>query len=341
MLVFLNLLALAASQSCPSFKCKTSSIKFPDDSYCIHTISQTHYVKPCKTEDYKCIPANPLDETKCSYVSPYTAGSKLPGESCHYSSDCYTYGTCTNEVCVGLSLGSPCSADQMCDVGSFCNSQGLCEKQLQANTFGCTKDYDCENTACCQIVNYLNSTQNKCVKYYSLPNFSISKGYTDFACQSGFSNGTHCVTAPVSTKVPKVCTSSQDCVSQGGSFSGHCGCGYNPQGNMYCSLFAGDKIAVEAVKYYKKWFGSKSILNAHTRNRYDYSFIRDFWDSDNAAGLVYYDSFYRNFASYYLADECVLEVFGNTYLNAYWDLPEDSSSSFSFMLAVSGIVVIF
>jgi hypothetical protein len=218
----------------------------------------------------------------------------------------------------------------MCDVGNFCNSEGLCEAQLPEGSLGCSSDYDCENSAGCQILNYVNITQNKCVKYYSLKNLSPNRGYSDFLCSSRFNNGTHCVVAPVSKKVPTVCTSSEDCISKTGGYEGHCGCGYNSKGLSYCSLFSGDKSFLNAAKLYEKWFNSETLSKAHTSGRYDYDFIRKYWNHDNAAKLVYYDSYSKNFAAYYGTEECVLEVFGRSYLSALNDLPEEEEESSSF-----------
>lgn len=336
MIVLCGLLTIASGLTCGNFKCRSSSIVFPDDSYCVHTISNTYYVDPCSSSPYSCQIAYPYNETKCTYLQTYAAYSRYPGESCYYNSDCYYSTTCVSGVCVGISAGSPCTTTRSCEVGYYCSSQNTCQPQLLAGSSGCLNDYSCVNTAGCQLISNTNSTLNKCVKYFSLPNMSPSLNVNGLVCQSGFSNGTYCLEAPVSKSVPNMCTSSANCTSKTGQYTGYCYCGYNGQGNSYCSLFAGDSIALKAIQYTVKWLSSSAVLKAHSYNRLRYAYIRENWDKKDAYSFEYYNTYYTNFPLYYEAEDCALEVFGNNFYKAKAYLNSDDSDSFAYMtLAVS------
>ena len=333
MIVLIGLMRAVIGMNCGMFKCKTSSIPFPDESYCIHTISNTYYIDPCSSP-YACQVSYPYNETKCTYLSPYIANSRYPGESCKYNSDCYYSTTCISGICVGQSTGSPCSISRSCEIGSFCSTDNFCVKQLPLGTFGCNNDYQCVNTAGCRILSNTNSALNQCVKYFSLANLSPLINVNAMVCQSGYTNGTNCMEAPVSQVVPNQCTSNSNCSSKTGGQQGYCLCGYNSKGTSYCTLFAGDDIALKANAYTLKWLESSGIAKAHTNNRLRYDYIRENWNKEDAAKYEYYNTYYTNFALFYGAEECALEVFGINFLQAKEVVDSGSESSdFSTVLA--------
>lgn len=335
MIVLIGLIGAVIGMNCGMFKCKTSSIHFPDESYCIHTIADTYYIDPCSASPYACQVSYPYNETKCTYLSPYTASSRYPGESCKYNSDCYYSTTCISGVCVGQTPGLPCTTSRNCEIGSFCSTDNFCVKQLPTGEFGCNNDYQCENTAGCRLISNTNSALNQCVKYFSLSSLSPLINVNGMICKSGFTNGTHCMEAPVSKTVPNKCTSNLNCTSKAGGYQGYCLCGYNSKGSSYCTLFAGDEIALKANSYTQKWLESSHIAKAHTNNRFRYTYIKENWNREDAAKYEYYNTYYNNFALYYEAEECALEVFGFSFLQAKEAMKSDESSSdFSTVLAV-------
>lgn len=336
MIILYGLIIIATALNCGNFKCRSSSIVFPDDSYCVHTISNTFYVDPCSASPYSCQISYPYNETKCTYLASYSPYSRYPGESCYYNSDCYYSTTCVSGICVGLSEGSPCTTTRSCDVGNYCSSQNTCQPQLAAGASGCLNDYSCENNAGCQLISNTNSALNKCVKYYTLPNMAPLINTNGMVCKSGFSNGTYCLEAPVSKAVPNMCTTSSDCTSKTGGYSGYCYCGYNTKGNSYCNLFAGDEIALKAISYNLKWLSSSHVLKAHSYNRLRYAYIRENWNKKDASNFEYYNTYYANYPLFYGAEDCVLEVFGTNFYKAKQYLQSDSDDSFSYMtIAVS------
>lgn len=309
MIFLISIVITVLSLNCPSYSC--NSVGFPDSSYCIYTNSTTRYLNLCNSLTYSCQADPSALEAKCTYTDNYIPYSLLPGASCIYSEDCFT-NNCIDGLCIGTR--GECANNSMCDVGYYCNS-GYCASQILVNTYGCSTDNDCVNSAGC-LLNSTDSSKNKCVYYGSLPVGTKVYNSTTWLCETGFTYNETCMKPPVSSGLPIECDSNNDCASEISNdltFYSSCECGWNIQGASYCSLFPGDSAVQKFLKIFYSWTSSKQILNCHTENRFENSCVIQNWDKKDSNEFVYYKDYKNLYPFIYDADICAVQIFAPEY----------------------------
>ena len=257
--------------------------------------------------------------------------ARYPGDVCGSNSACLS-GVCVRTICRGLSQNSPCGTSAQCDVGLFCSSVNYtftCQPLIAAYGFGCGSDFECINTCGCMFT--ADGPPGVCVPYFSL---AIGKAATcgkngiSYLCASGacYNPGSSllgsCTTAPVSTgAIPVLCTTSNACTgknSAGQQFLSTCTCGYNTQGNSYCSLFTGDPPGQEYLNNTLKVFLTSNAINScHATRRFSE-------DCFNVVSLglgintnLWYAKMlnFTNYPYYVDNDQCVQSMF----TSAFWE----------------------
>jgi hypothetical protein len=256
MLLFI-VLGVANSLSCESFGCIPSSAKLSSGT-CASSINETVYIQECSNGQV----CN-LNTSLCEDPEPESIGIRYPGESCKASTDCYS-NVCTNKICTGYSAGASCELDEDCNPGLRC-SDSVCARVLNEGESGCEDDYDCINSAGCNLI----GKTGICTKYLSVSigsYVSDCSGGSSLLCKSAecyksntFATTGVCKPATVSvSELPVACTADLDCVGSDNKFeyTGDCSCGYNNKATAYCSPFNGD---MPGLVYYQSW---KNALNA-------------------------------------------------------------------------------
>ncbi|OMJ92674.1 hypothetical protein SteCoe_4553 [Stentor coeruleus] len=259
-MLFILLLSTTRGIKCNSYKCAPSTFSFLSASSCLNQTNTTIYLRPCDNENI----CN-LETTLCEPKPASQIFQNYPGEYCKSSFSCLS-NSCINSTCIGKSLNQQCTDNEDCNPGLRCFNQ-KCISQILSGQSGCSNDYDCINSAGCNI----SSTSNIgiCLDY-----LSISTGSIVSDCSGGQSRlcktsectkvgkfGTYgaCKLATQSLgNLPVVCTDNLNCTGTDGkySYTGLCTCGYNDNATAYCNLFNGD---LPGVNYYNMW---KNSLNA-------------------------------------------------------------------------------
>ena len=255
-MVYLSFMLFPAfALNCAEYSCDVENVEFPDQSSCIYTTANTHYLRTCVQDSRICsISQTDYNQTFCTYEDLYVANSLYPGDYCYYASDCYFTNDCVNNLCKGFPNNSSCNNDLDCDLGLFCESN-YCKTQITVSSKGCLNDYDCVNNAACLIKNSSDSSQNQCTQYFSLVNGAYIGESNSWLCTSGFSYQNLCSTAPKSVATPYSCENNDQCMSSPVNnlvFNTTCECAFNPQGSSYCSLFEGDELFVGTFNYLQK-----------------------------------------------------------------------------------------
>jgi hypothetical protein len=175
-------------------------------------------------------------------------------------------------------------------------------------------------------------------------------GYFSYACSSGacaiLDTKVHCIPAVASSaSLPTICADETSCGSDSFivdgvtySLTGNCECGYNREGNAYCTLRPGDSIFQKYIQIYKKWVASSKSLKCNTVRRDDDNCIRSVWNSDDYEHLLYYESYIAMYPQLQNNDACVKALFTNTFYEEQDDLDDDDDSAI--WLAFSAVVAL-
>jgi len=298
---------------CYKTKCNDGSIKM-NDLTCSVLKNDTIYLNPCP-DDYFC--QTGLEESKCIPKIEVLESLAYPGEPCKKKTHKCRYGKCKYGYCQGAELNKPCSINTECSPGLYCNL-GKCIALIPAGNSGCARDFDCENSAGC-----LDGT---CVKYFSLKvgdTVALCAMQYSFFCETGSCWQNQCVDAIKSANdLPTPCSTYKDCYSQvtsGMVFYSDCICGYNKEGQGYCSLFSGDNYYSLYISSFSNWLSSEVSVLCNTERRFSTECIKKFWDKPNYQEMMLY--YYKTYWYMFIQknDDCVEDVY--TYL--YWDLIDD------------------
>lgn len=276
---------------------------------------------------------------------------KYPGDPCVQGVECNS-GVCTNKVCQGVGLGQHCQSSQSCNVGLYCNSQNYqftCQPLIQPYSFGCGSDFDCVNWCGCRFTS--NGPPGTCIPYFSLAaNATVQcpKSGISYLCSTGscFANGTSfdgvCTKAPVSVNpLPTTCTMNGQCIGKntlGQSFQGTCTCGYNLQGNSYCSVFSGDAPGVAFFKTLKKILTNTTAVSlCQTTRRLQFDCFNIVANAVGASNTTWYAQM-LNFTMYpYFIgnDQCVKSVYTSQYWNNIPSIQDFEQETISDLKVVS------
>jgi hypothetical protein len=143
-------------------------------------------------------------------------------------------------------------------------------------------------------------------------------------CQSGvcYNNGTSdlgvCTTPPKSLHLPLKCESSNDCIgmnSMNQTFQGQCICGYNNNGDSYCSAHAGDgpgKLYIDVMSVLLK---AGAMAGCQTARRH-YSDCLDMVAAKLGQNAnIWYSAFmnFTNYPAYIDNDNCVKSIITNEF----------------------------
>lgn len=323
------LLSTAYSLTCYKYECADL-----DGSTCISYANNTYYLDPCSSSNEYCSPSSPgtSDSVSCTKITPSTQPSSYPGEPCSQSTDC-VYGACVAKECYTASLA--CTSDAECNPGNYCNNTNSCSAQVALNSTGCTSEASCVNNAFCDY----NSTQSKCLAYYSLPAYTpvaYCPNGVNSACESGYcaldAEASQYLCTPTLTnfwRLPAACSESDNCrsvnlpanFSSSDSISTECVCGYNPLANAYCGLFNGDAPALSYFTQLKAWLKTSSIKECNTARRFSQACYEAFWDQSNADKLTLYGTYFQMYPQLIDNSNCVKAI----YTSAYWILENQDS----------------
>jgi hypothetical protein len=307
---------LAVEASCPAYTCKLPTDYFIPGTCVFYKSSSavpTYYSLPCSDRVLSYCPPMASSNSSCT-VPAGVLSLKYPGEKCHSDADCGPFSTgCVGQTCQGLSLGQACANSSYCAPGLRCN--GTCQRQLAVGESGCSLDQDCENTAGCSLPD--GASEGTCITYWSLADFATTDScdnFTNLLCQSATCSGKQCVAAYNSTSIPLRCNSDQDCGASTTGVPGKCVCGMNRNANMYCMLFYGDKPYVSYFGIVKNWHKSGYVNRCNTERRFSYVCAGDWWDRKQAYFMNYYYYQSREYPNVVEFDQCVGEVFLETFL---------------------------
>jgi len=348
MVIALLLVGLAAgnSMNCTKFMCGDDD-KFPSESVCMikDTNNSVVYTRACKADNYYCRVGRFSDEADC-YREVHQVHTKIPGESCYYAEDCWLSNVCFEGVCKGYGKEDSCTNDRDCELGLYCGG-GICKNQIAINSKGCLRDYDCVNNAGCQVVNSSDPSQNVCKPYFSLETGSEvlgcdRNGEVQALCSSGFclesGNKSQCAEAPsLAGGVPTPCGSSNDCKANSIDITHSCRCGYNSDGQSYCSLFPGDKPYQKYFTYLKDWITwlSNNAQRCHTVARFSTNCLEENWKLDDADELRYYSYQAVHYPMLVNANKCALKA----YAPDYYELEHEEDSAF--YVAQAAVLLLF
>ena len=305
------------AEVCPAFTCELPT-DYIEESTCVFFKEDlavpTYYASKCFDLNKSfCPPAYGKNSTCTS--QPKALVLKYPGEKCHSDDDCgeFTKG-CKGQVCQGIVKGQSCKGHEYCNPGLRC--AGTCLDQLKIGSSGCKSDFDCENSAGCNISP--SSPSGTCIEYFSLTDFSIlssCQNNTNFLCSSSSCSSKQCVPAATSSSIPSKCQQDSDCGSSDSSVQGTCLCGRNRNGNKYCSLLPGDKWNQLYFGLSKKWFHSGFVHKCNSARRFSYVCAGDWWDRKSSYLMNYYLFFSTQFPSVVEFDECIGEIYLRQFLD--------------------------
>lgn len=160
---------------------------------------------------------------------------RLPGEFCAKPEDCRSK-QCDSAKCIGSDAGQPCSNDESCNHGLYCNA-GICAA-VKKVTENCQAKEKCDAGLVCN-------------KATCVPILSVTEGGeadVSSACGTFFATGGHCVAGPRLKERPEnadgpiACAT--DCKYRLGEnenyLTSSCVCGMTHEGKKYCNPGIGE-----------------------------------------------------------------------------------------------------
>lgn len=260
----LSLSFCLVSSTCPTYSC--GSLPASD---CISVTSNNTNTEveigTCEG-GYYCPPV----QSGYATCQPYPEPIYYPGDFCSVNSQCSS-GVCLSYgICDGQALHLNCSNVYDCNPGLACDVETLtCELQGEAGAT-CIQEYDCGNGLLCNL--------GICTLYASVQNGATTDQVVSpqtglsLACASGYavmSGGQWvCSVAPISlTPNPMLCNpeSQNQCQDSTRKLNSPCLCGYNPEGQGYCSLFPGDAPVKEMFSLLAILTNGNGVCNTYSR----------------------------------------------------------------------------
>jgi hypothetical protein len=265
---------------------------------------------PCQNTSSLCnwASANPEKNpfVTCTSSNSTLTPKSYPGGQCGNGIECF-YGNCTNGTCPSGSINGTCSYHSQCFNGMSCFN-GTCRPQ-GAEGASCVSDFDCVNTAGCNLNNtcrsYFSVGSNETVKYLS--------GELSF-CASGLATKEGvCVRNVNLGNEPYSCNDTQACLyvntytNKNSSDSSACECSKGPTGNSYCALGNGMPLYEKYVASLRAYLQKTNDSKCHTLERTACNLV-DRKDANAAQDLYSTGIWARN--SHILRDspECVRRV---------------------------------
>ncbi|CAG9318253.1 unnamed protein product [Blepharisma stoltei] len=330
LLVFLSKLAFINSLTCDTYQCQTSNQKFYKNQ-CIYwdEKSSAYYIQLCgEVETPYCPPSYSPNSTNatCAQYQPASSGI-YPGEKCISKEEClHSAQGCVDGVCRGIKENGSCTSTWDCDIGLYCNSSSICTKQISDGSKGCKSEFDCQNWLGCDIGAGSHATAGTCRPYYSiLPHENVkscSEENLNPLCSStmcGVSETDeqiYCTDKLSSSnkKLPVLCESDSSCTSITEdffkkSFTKNCTCGENSLGEAFCNLFPNDKPFEDYISIHSKWYHSEAIKQCHTMRRNAWNCITDWWSTNEATTLIYYQLKVERWPYIQKNDMCVSAIY--------------------------------
>jgi hypothetical protein len=360
-----------SEKDCIAWRCNDGEVD-PGTGVCDNYVNRTHYLTPCEASNTYCDTYDTIDSssenetgTGTCVASTKTSITSYPGEFC----DSVTYfckknGGCTESTCQGEAENGVCSQDYDCAVGLYCNSK-VCAKRLEIDSV-CTEDTQCVKNARC--LEALDGTK-KCVKLFSLePGTELSesgcsanpglKFALNWFCSSGYcglnSERKSFCTEPIRSQYQKsedhVCVSSKDSCDSiqdphiGFSIKGHCKCGFNKNGNAYCTSFLGDDH-VKSYYTHTVNFYQNQVLNCNRPLAKDYQFDdlnQCLLKTNGTQAAKEYNLSkrqYLNKPDYISNDDCVKESVNTDYWELYEDVNEDDDDSAKMLIGLAAVSI--
>lgn len=328
---------VAFNLNCPSYKCKTDSQKFDDDTCGYYDKEDdTYYIDVC--ESGKVCTAGTTLYSNYTCISDGNSKKTLayPGEKCDDKSDCYS-DSCKDSKCKGKEESETCKADTDCDPELYCDSGTKTCRKLRAINKSCLKDWECDYGTFCYVP--LGYNDGKCTSYFSLTSgtqLNSCKGEViDYQCETGFCliDDNDPVLGPIYTcsqtfslKIdPKEpCSNNFDCIgfNQDESESllySKCDCSYSQSGEAYCELLPGDEVYAKYIYYNMKWHNSTKEANCNTARRNTLECIEDYWNEEDFYSLQYYMYKTLYWPKIQDVESCTKKIFAIE----YWEAKED------------------
>mmetsp|Transcript_14658 Transcript_14658/g.21362 ORF Transcript_14658/g.21362 Transcript_14658/m.21362 type:complete len:341 (-) Transcript_14658:370-1392(-) len=324
MIVALLLQSVFAVQglTCPKYKC--SSITTGGPRICVSfqtTEPGTYLLDSSKCLENEYCPPNHIEAVSVCEEKVDQSPPKWPGEKCSSSLQCkHSKGGCVEGKCQGSAEKESCLTSDNCNPGLFC-SNGVCVPQISIGRQGCDFDHECVNNAAC--------ITKKCLPYFSIKVNDLTPQCDDthrsllceeeFCYRNSTSGLSYCGVPPKSKKLPTKCNSNSDCISEvedGVSINSTCECGYNRDGQAYCSQQIGDPYNVDIYGILKKWYNSEAE-NCNTYRRGNWTCMKDYMS--DWATYNYKKLYSENYPRIYDAEDCVLEVYQNDFYQAEKD----------------------
>ncbi|CAG9316760.1 unnamed protein product [Blepharisma stoltei] len=296
---------LPNNPNCPIYTCKTSGQSFVNSTCIFYTQTAknpTYFINACSSVKAPYCTPSVMANSTCEANLPSPPLNAWPGEKCRSSSDCNSLHAprgCVSGICVGSQVNEVCYTNDDCNPGLRCLNQ-ICTPQIPIGQSQCTSDYDCVNSAGCNVA---DTPQNSvCTPYFSisshLPVGDCTADNVSYLCNSGLcmdNNGVYeCMNLLSSKEFPNICQVDGDCYSTrddffpNGILYGTCYCGYNPTATSYCSIFPGDKPYLQVTAYLKKWIQSSNINSCNTMRRFDIQCMSDWWEKKEFNYYYYY-----------------------------------------------------
>lgn len=167
------------------------------------------------------------------YWSEMSPGKLVEKDYCRNSSDCIS-NNCSNNTCVGLSIGQNCTYDSQCGNTAFCNKNlTVCESKVSIGN-ACSNNKMCPNEAGC--------LEGVCTLFYSLAEGTLMvNNRLGIFCQSGYSDyDGYCEGLVNYGDAPYLCDPEvNQCtytttITQTQVVKNTCVCDFSGSGNAYC-----------------------------------------------------------------------------------------------------------
>lgn len=340
-LMILNLM-LAQQVNCPAYVCgnlpNLECVQFKPELY-------SYVIHKCISEDNSYCPASIGENSVCQPQPLPIVESFYPGEKCRTDSDCLSM-TCKKNKCEGLGEGKACKSqitqNSQCNPGLFCNLSKsptpICEKLLKEHE-PCSDDSQCIYGTSC----FLSTTCQKLSSFKAGIEIPISsciynenKFCASQQCAISSNNSAFCIeNLENPQKLPKPCSSINDCISKtskttGLSILSKCTCGANPKGQSYCELFNGDSYKRLFLSKVSKWIKSDDIKKCNIDRVWSKKCMNDHWDKENLDEYYYYQFMMKNFIYLHDAESCTIDVLFNDYKGLKDKYQDWQESSFGF-----------
>lgn len=332
--------SLKEDTTCSKYRCKSADEHFVSNTCIFFDIANdVHILNPCD-KGYICTPVTGTNST-CFKEPPVTEADKYPGENCKDNTDC-VYGTCQNDICDSKTAGAACEDTLECNTGLYCDTTSKLCTQLKTDGAICSDNYECGMHSYCQI----QADRKVCAAYFTVKSKTEIESCDTIAveceslyCYEDDSTSPICFDPVVSAKdYPTTCSQNTDCLSSytDQTLKSECSCGYNENGDSYCSLFGGDEPYQKLIKASKAWLSSSDVEKCNSARRRSIICMQDKMSEDDFWNLKYYYLYVTQYAKTIKNDKCVKEIYTPRFYEAEEksdDSDDDDGSSYGMALA--------